>query len=148
MERRNDKIHYKLFRIDQEYYTFISGALISIPLTLLFEIVENYSEVAFWIGLIMSIFTSFFCFRLSIILKDVNETYQANKQGVGDIVIAWNNAIDRKKTSCITFLILTIMTLICTVICIFLMQFIDSSSTANVENTVSQVESVQPILRR
>lgn len=129
MVKRNDVFHYKIYRIDPEYYTFISGALISIPISLLFEIAENYMEAFFWIGFALSILASFFCFKLSIILKGVNETYIIKKQGVGNISTAWNNAIEEKKALCTRCLVLTTAMLICSVISIFLMQIIDSTAT-------------------
>lgn len=129
MRRDENEIQYKLFHIDVEYYTFISGALISIPITLLFEVADNYKELAFWMALALSLAASFFCFKLSIILKDVHEIYKSNKSGVGNIALAWNSAIREKKTSCIIYFSLTILSFVISIICVFLMQFIDSTVT-------------------
>ncbi|GHV06569.1 hypothetical protein FACS1894217_05520 [Clostridia bacterium] len=144
MARKNESFHCKVFRIDTEYYTFISGALISMPLTLLFEATDNYREPAFWIALCLSVFSSFLCFKLSIVLKEVNEIYNSNKAGTGDTATAWNSAINEKRTSCIVYLSLTILTIIIAITCVFLMQFIDSTVGKVIEDTASQaVSSIQ-----
>lgn len=129
MQKDSNNIHYKIFHIDVEYYTFVSGALISIPLTLLFEVADNYKEPAFWTAFALSMAASFFCFKLSIILKDVNEIYNSNKSGVGNIALAWNSAISEKKKSCIIYFSLTVLSFLFAMICVFLMQFIDSTAT-------------------
>ena len=128
MSKKEDKIQYKLFHIDVEYYTFISGALICIPITLLFEVADNYKEPSFWMALVLSMAAGFFCFKLSIILRDVNETYRSNRTGVGNIVLSWNSAISEKKTSCIIYFSLTVLLFVLAIICLFLMQFIDSTA--------------------
>lgn len=128
MSKSVDKIQYKLFHIDVEYYTFISGALICIPITLLFEVDQNYKEPAFWMALVLSIAASFFCFKLSIILRDVNEIYRSNRTGVGNIALSWNSAISEKKTSCIIHFSLTVLLFVLAIICFFLMQFVDSTA--------------------
>jgi len=115
-----------IFRINPEYYTFVSGALVSIPLSLMFAIGENYDKCAFWIGLVFSVFSSFFCFKLSILLKDVHEAYASNKKGIVDVIKAWNVAIDGKRGQCIIYLILVVVTLVITVVCIWFMQFPDA----------------------
>lgn len=127
MAGKEKKVHFKLFRIDAEYYTFISGALISIPLSLLFEVSENYEEAFFWLALILSLAASFFCFHLSITLKDVNEIYQSNRAGIGDIPLAWNSAISEKKLPCIIYFVLTVLSFVFTIICVFLTQMVDST---------------------
>lgn len=128
MATKGKKIHFKLFRIDAEYYTFISGALISIPLSLLFEVAENYREIFFWLALVLSLAASFSCFHLSITLKDVNELYKSNKAGIGDIPLAWNSAISEKKLPCIIYFVLTVISFVLAIICVFLTQIIDSTT--------------------
>jgi len=131
-----------IFRIDPEYYTFISGALISIPLTMLFEIKDNYTEWAFWTGLMLSILASFFCFNLSICLKDVHEVYVSNKKAIGDIADAWSAAIKAVRGQCIMLLILTLITLALSVACICKMQFTDTASIIP-DNASPQVTTTQ-----
>lgn len=126
----NDEIIiHKVFRIDPEYYTFISGALVSIPLTLLFELSENYLEIQYWFGLVFSIISSFFCYRLSILLKEVNEKYKVYKGGVGKTTLAWNTAIKEKEKPCVISLTITIVSFLLTVIFVFWVQFIDSTAS-------------------
>lgn len=120
-----------IFRIDPEYYTFVSGALISIPITMLFEIKDNYTKCAFWLGLVLSILTSFFCFKLSINLKDVHEAYNTNKKAVGDTADAWSAAIKEARVRCIILLFLTLITLALSVTCVWKMQFTDTVSVTH-----------------
>ncbi len=122
-ERKN-----QIFRIDPEYYTFVSGALISIPLTLLFELSSNYREVVYWLGLLFSFISSFFCFKLSLLLKNVHEKYISNMKGVGDTAKAWNSAINKVNSKLIIYLIIIVVSLILSIIFVFLMQFTDSST--------------------
>lgn len=135
----NMKRKYKVFHIDTEYYTFISGALISIPLSLMFEFADNYKSLIFWIALFSSLVSSLICFHLSIILKGVHEVYESNKKGVGDAVLSWNKAIDEQRAKCICLFVITIVTVFIAVVCVFIMQ-INSATELNVES-VSQVVS-------
>lgn len=130
-----------IFQINPEYYTFTSGALISIPLSMLFEIKDYYTEITFWLGLILSIFTSFFCFKLSILLKDIHETYESNRKGVGDAVSAWNAAIKEEKGRCVKFIVLTFLTLILSIACVCIMQFMSMTYT-----TFSETDSRETVI--
>lgn len=144
MAKRNKGIGNSVFRIDSEYYTFISGALISIPLSLFFELAENYKEIAFWIALVSSLLSSLFCFKLSIFLKEVKKTYDENTNGVGNTTSAWESAFNNKKSSFTKYLILTIVMLVIAIICTALMQFIDTTVTPTLIETFSHpVSSIQ-----
>lgn len=134
MLAEKNHLNHKLFQIDTEYFTFISGALISIPLSLFFELSDNYSEITFWIALFSSLAASFFCFWLSIILKGVHEEYEANKQGIGDATMAWNRAIEKQGRKCVIILTLTFVLIIVAIVCSSIMQLVDTSSVAGVIN--------------
>ena len=138
MRKRNEGYRYGIFRNDPEYYTFISGALISIPLSLLFEVAENYREPAFYFALVFSLATSFFCFNLAVVLKEVDEVYGSKKRAIGNTPAAWNGAIDDKKGACIRNLVLTIVTLVIAVACVVLVKFVDSSVSQVVNDAATQ----------
>ena len=112
-----------LFQASPEYYTFVSGALISIPIALLFELSSNYEKIIYWGGLILSVLASFFCFRLSIILKEVHEDYLKNKSALGNSNEAWNGAIKDRLNRCLLNFALIIITLIASILCVCFMQF-------------------------
>lgn len=138
MPENNVKIKYKLFHINPEYYTFLSGALVSLPLTLLFEAADNYHEVAYWLALITSLVTSFFCFQLSIILQDVHDEYKRNASVIRNNIESWNVAFAEKKNVCIIFFVLTFLTLMLTLILVFQMQFIDSTIVDSIDVSTCQ----------
>ena len=135
----SNRLKLRIFHIDPEYYTFISGALIAIPISLLFEFADNYRELTFWGALFSSLLASLICFHLSITLKGVHEVYEANKKGIGDIALSWNNAISGQRGKCLWLLAILIVTLLIAVVCVFIMQICDSSESA--VDSVSQVVS-------
>lgn len=74
----NNKNVHSMLKIDSEYYVFISGAIISIPITLLTEIIENYKNIIFWIALIFSLLSSVVFFKMSLLVKEVQLEYKKN----------------------------------------------------------------------
>lgn len=117
---KKEKYKLYIFKISNEYYTFISGALISIPLSLLFEINDNYFKWTYWVALITSITASILCFNLSIQTKEIHEKFIQNIGAVGTkskdkIIDVWNRTIAHYRIKC-TLLFST--TLILFIICV------------------------------
>ena len=120
----------RIFRADSEYFTFVSGAISSIPLSLLFELEGNYSEWSYWVALITSLIASALCFNLAINIKTIQETYKNNRKAAGseaDKVNIWNKTFAGEKNKCLllTFFIVVLLAVSITTSCI--MQFHDSS---------------------
>ena len=139
MQKSSERIEYKFFRMDAEYFTFISGALVTIPLVMLFEIAGNYNEIAFWVGLFFAILASFYCFKLSLVLKKVHVIYESNRIAVGDTVSAWNGAIREKRASSLKCFILSLIFFAVAIICIMLMQFNNPTDTNEVGKLASRI---------
>lgn len=74
----NNKKAHSMLKMDSEYFVFISGAIISIPITLLTEIIDNYKNFIFWIALIFSLLSSVIFFKMSLLVKEVQLEYKKN----------------------------------------------------------------------
>lgn len=145
---------HNYLKINSEYYAFLSGALISIPLTLLLEIKDNISNVFFWISLVLATITSFLCFMLSIRLKSIHEKYEQTKKAYlkseGGEKAAWNEVVtkDSTKKKCVPLFYSIVITFIISLACIVAMQFVSADSVKNRQslddnNVVSMPETEQ-----
>lgn len=125
-----NRLKYNYLKINSEYYAFLSGALISIPLTLLLEIKDNLSNIFFWIGLVLSAIASFLCFILSIKLKAIHEKYEQAKKAYlkseGGEKAAWNEVVtkDATKKMCVPLFYSIVITFVISLACIVAMQFV------------------------
>lgn len=129
---RNAKYSGKLFRADSEYFTFISGAIISIPLSLLFEFKDNYQEWSYWVALVTSLFASILCFNLAIKVKSIQGSWRDNKKAAGhevDEVIVWNKTIANEKGICYLLTVSIVVLLGVSIVATCFMQFRDSLKT-------------------
>lgn len=82
----------KLFKLNYEYFTFLSGALISIAISLMFEIFKcnTISSIVFSIlSTVVMTISSVLCFILSVSIKTLQEDYKDN--------IATKEAMDLSK---------------------------------------------------
>lgn len=91
----------KLFKLNHEYYTFISGAIISIAISLMFEAVKNSDLLPLLLclsSMLLMLFSSVLCFVLSFRVKITQETFVKNLEVQealrhNDPEAAWNNTI-------------------------------------------------------
>lgn len=127
---KNTKFSGRILKVDSEYFTFISGSIISIPLSLLFEFKDNYNEWFYWIALSMSLIASVICFHLAVKIKTIQEVWENNMKAVGPVSDAthiWNKTISDEKNKCYLFVFIIIVSLIVSIVCTCMMQFYDSS---------------------
>ncbi len=91
----------KLFKLNHEYYTFISGAIISIAISLMFEAVKNSDLLPLLLclsSMLLMLFSSVLCFVLSIRVKITQETFIKNLEvqealRYNDPKAAWNDTV-------------------------------------------------------
>lgn len=127
---KNTKFSGRILKVDSEYFTFISGSIVSIPLSLLFEFKDNYDEWFYWIALSMSLIASVICFHLAVKIKTIHESWKNNMKAVGivsDEAHIWNKTISNEKNKCYLLMFIIIATLIVSIVCTCIMQFYDSS---------------------
>lgn len=127
---KNTKFSGRILKVDSEYFTFISGSIMSIPLSLLFEFADNYDEWFYWMALSMSLVASVICFHLAVKIKTIHESWKNNMKAVGivsDEAHIWNKTISNEKNKCFLLMFIIITTLIVSIICTCIMQFYDSS---------------------
>lgn len=116
-------------KINGEYYAFLSGAFISIPLTLFLDIKDYLCNVFFWLSIIISTIASLLSFMLSIQVKTVYEKFEHAKKAYlkseGGEPAAWNAVVSDRKTKmiCIPLFYFMIITLVASLVCIISMQF-------------------------
>lgn len=67
-----------LFKINYEYYVFISGALISLHINVLFLLNEKWNNLFWWIALISSLIVSILFFGFSIRLRELQNKFADN----------------------------------------------------------------------
>lgn len=123
---KSTKFSGRIFKVDSEYFTFISGSIMSIPFSLLFEFKDNYDEYFYWVALSMSLFASVICFHLAVKIKTIHESWKNNMKAVGtvsDEVHIWNKTISNDKKKCYFLLFIIIATLIVSIVCACIMQF-------------------------
>lgn len=138
----NTKYSGRIFRADSEYFTFISGAIISIPLSLLFEFRDNYLEWSYWVALVASMLASILCFNLAIKVKIIQESWKNNKKAVGheaDEINVWNKTIANEKGTCYLLTIFIVVLLVFSIVATCIMQFSDSSAVDPSQITESTV---------
>lgn len=117
-------------KINSEYYAFISGAFISIPLSLFLDIKAYLCNVFFWLSIFISTIASLLSFMLSIQVKSVCEKFEQAKKAYlkseGGELAAWNAVVSDKSTkmTCIPLFYFMIIALVASLVCIILMQFI------------------------
>lgn len=124
------KFSGRILKVDSEYFTFISGSIMSIPLSLLFEFKDNFNEWFYWVALSMSLIASVLCFHLAIKIKTIHESWKNNMKAVGtvsDEIYIWNKTISDEKSKCYLLMLIIIVTLIVSIVCTCIMQFYDSS---------------------
>lgn len=127
---KSTKFSGRILKVDSEYFTFISGSIVSIPLSLLFEFKDNYDEWFYWIALSMSLIASVICFHLAVKIKTIHESWKSNMKAVGivsDEAYIWNKTISDEKNKCYLLMFIIIAMLIVSIICTCIMQFYDSS---------------------
>lgn len=141
---KSTKFSGRIFKVDSEYFTFISGSIISIPLSLLFEFKDNYNEWFYWVALSMSFIASVICFHLAVKIKTIQESWKNNMKAVGtvsDAVHIWNKTISDEKNKCYIFMFIIIVSLIVSIVCTCMMQFYDSS-TINIPQATTMLTSI------
>ncbi len=127
---KSTKFSGRILKVDSEYFTFISGSIMSIPLSLLFEFKDNYDEWFYWVALSMSLIGSVICFHLAIKIKTIHESWKNNMKAVGtvsDEAHIWNKTISNEKSKCYLLMLIIITTLIVSIVCTCIMQFYNSS---------------------
>lgn len=67
-----------VFKINYEYYVFISGALISLHINVLFLLNEKWKNLFWWIALICSLIVSILLFNFSIRLREMQNEFANN----------------------------------------------------------------------
>lgn len=67
-----------IFKINYEYYVFISGALISLHINVLFLLKDKWKNLFWWIALISSFVVSILFFGLSIQLRELQNEFADN----------------------------------------------------------------------
>jgi len=71
----------KIFKLNYEYFTFISGALISLAISLMFEIFKATNKAGITLCILSTIamtFSSVLCFILSLRTKTLQEDFKDN----------------------------------------------------------------------
>jgi hypothetical protein len=131
MEKRN-KNKYSFFRIKSEYFTFLSGATISIPIALLLEMKDNYTRISYWVAIVLALFSSFSCYRLSILLSDIQSKIESKCQTLARTEAerdsVWINAFSEFSSECSLLFFLTIVTFIASIVFLVIMQFMPTST--------------------
>lgn len=116
-----------LINISSDFYAFVSGALISIPMSLVLEIGTYYNFYLFWIGLVLSIVSSFLCFMFANIVNRIQKQYAIEKEFAEsddkrkDIL---NNIIKKDKKSIVLISIFLLISFLFSMFCIAYIQFI------------------------
>ena len=121
-------------KINSEYYAFLSGAFISIPLSLFLDIKDYLYNIFFWLSIFISTIASMLSFMLSIQVKTVCEKFEQAKKAYlkseGGELAAWNAVVSDKSTkmTCIPLFYFMIITLVASLVCIILMQFVTADN--------------------
>lgn len=116
-----------LINISSDFYAFVSGALISIPMSLLLEIGTYYKLYWFWIGLTLSIVSSFLCFKFANTVNRIQKQYAIEKEFAEsddkrkDIL---NNIIKKDKKNIIIISVFLLISFLISMFCIAYVQFI------------------------
>lgn len=91
-----------IFKINYEYYVFISGALISLHINILFLLNEKWKSVFWWIALISSLVVSILLFGLSIRLRELQNEFTDNikyAKTERQKEVMWLEILNKKKSN-------------------------------------------------
>ena len=141
-----------LFRIKHDYYTFVSGALISMPISLLFELGSNFFNTLFYFALVSSLLSSIFCYILALRLQDIQSQYDKDKKGArnkNEEHNVWKEVMKASKwqyLKCWLLLLTVIITLAVSIICITEIELAEAKDNNQVfpASQSTQVPSVTP----